>query len=1149
MLDSEALAQYESYCRPPFNLEKVKAILTDHPELISYPVIDYDVKPALFRAIESLSSEKLAEFIEFLEEQKIDYQSVVKGNQSWITALLERQAAQPVVLLKKLQAKGRINLLALNAEGKTPLCELIDNHYDEKRQVAAIHLYETLGLRANAVKLRDNTGLTLFLTACKAGRFNTADVLLKNGSVVNEVDYDANNVMHLLCDSYILSYEKQAFINNLLSSLSPIEMSLLLFKENKKGDSAFSIACKRNLTSVVDSMLAALTTCDIGSVNVASLIKGILKDIHFTKNWHGFAELMKILAKRVDAKVLKEAIEKAVVDDEQNNLLHILFKECPSENQDEVIKCISPIVDVVGLLNTPNNKGLSPTYHFMQRDLWSDKPSININPQALQRLIDLGFDASQIISSSREKRTLLHYACICGDIGLAKVLLANKVNVNTLDNNCMTALDYTDRVNRMDTGRDAAENERHTIDVELKAMLLAAGATQLRSTVTEAKSLQEIKAALLKEKENQKAAIPALSEQTQAKMEKMKKVIDEVAAKQVVKQYTLLNKEAVARKKAEMGTEHYLFEENPSVNNYSPITVYHDLTDEKKLQKEQINKLINEYDSACDVLINMINEYDPRRQTAYTESDYNPAPNDPTIHVIDIPGVDSELYPRRFMCKNLSEEQKAALKQCASEVEEKCRQLIQAKADFEKDLPQDKKEQHVVLWRDVKDFEATKGDFLKWPEQNGMQYIVTTYSKVDANDRERLNAELKQVQHLTARKRLGWELMQRNSSAKGVDDYLKNFTKKPFKVGNTEIELYDLTKADDYRFIVNTVLTRPERLNELAKGEPVFFDKTPFLSACVLDKITRAFAGGHQANDLFPLYLALEVPPAAIAYMGPTDIGSPYACLAGRKLNYLQKVEPLRANMDAQEAAYQQEAFNATGTMPSPFAVQQSVETDKQFSSQGYKESGSVPFYSVETLMQKTNIPSLDANAYCELIITGNVLNPGSEKLKGHLLIVDKHFLDVFNESFNGGVFSRSRESAEASLKVLKDLEKNSGGRIKLAIVDTDTLGYKSKLPIHKQIDLLEQDKERALDRLKRAELKRGRLKEAGLCNETVDKEYDAANEDYQKYVVLQQAVIDLAQGKAKKAKPVVFSKKKQESQVPETPVPSQAKPIKPSNK
>ena len=66
-----------------------------------------------------------------------------------------------------------------------------------------------------------------------------------------------------------------------------------------------------------------------------------------------------------------------------------------------------------------------------------------------------------------------------------------------------------------------------------------------------------------------------------------------------------------------------------------------------------------------------------------------------------------------------------------------------------------------------------------------------------------------------------------------LDGYLSQFnTVQITLAGDTPLSFVDLRDADDYTFIVNTVLSRPQRLAELLEGEPLFFTETPFVSCC-----------------------------------------------------------------------------------------------------------------------------------------------------------------------------------------------------------------------------------------------------------------------------------------------------------------------------
>lgn len=131
-----------------------------------------------------------------------------------------------------------------------------------------------------------------------------------------------------------------------------------------------------------------------------------------------------------------------------------------------------------------------------------------------------------------------------------------------------------------------------------------------------------------------------------------------------------------------------------------------------------------------------------------------------------------------------------------------------------------------------------------------------------------------------------------------------------FKIGKHKLKCLDLRK-EDYLFFTNTMPATPDRLAELAKhGIPLFFQNTPLISASIVDKITKGFAFGHNDLYLFPLLMVISASLESLAYIGPTDLGSPWGCTALSKLASIKSYESLRFIMDCLLARFQLAKIN-----------------------------------------------------------------------------------------------------------------------------------------------------------------------------------------------------------------------------------------------
>ncbi len=351
--------------------------------------------------------------------------------------------------------------------------------------------------------------------------------------------------------------------------------------------------------------------------------------------------------------------------------------------------------------------------------------------------------------------------------------------------------------------------------------------------------------------------------------------------------------------------------------------------------------------------------------------------------------------------------------------------------------------------------------------------LCTLFEKFTTKEQAEIDKLNKQSRSFVAKHQLGWEMLQRSSQQKNVHRYLAQHPTIALELGTYKIPVTDLRNADDYKWIVNTVLTRPERLEELPN--PRFFSCTPFISCSLIDKNTRAFSGGHHANLLFPMYLALEVPPKAIQYMGPTDIGSPYCCPPKAKLEYLQQVIPHRMLMDTVQATLQ------SNSLAPPSLMWPALKRTGLFKPQGYKRSGQVPLYTQEHLSKATQTPTENANSYNELIVSGNVLNSNAKPIQSAgVILIEEYWLKQYRELREGQLLPHYQKKVEKSLELLQNLCKKTDGKLKIALIKTNPKGYQHKLPVSKQLKALSKRFKQCDIKLKQAELAKQRMEEAG---------------------------------------------------------------------
>lgn len=338
-------------------------------------------------------------------------------------------------------------------------------------------------------------------------------------------------------------------------------------------------------------------------------------------------------------------------------------------------------------------------------------------------------------------------------------------------------------------------------------------------------------------------------------------------------------------------------------------------------------------------------------------------------------------------------------------------------------------------------------------------YTVYFYQDFSMAEKKKINELQKDIKPIILKNRLGFELLHRKMGSLG--QYLAKYPTITRKIGDTTLGFTDLTQADDYRFFVNTILTKAERLRELLSGDPKFFEFTPFLSACLLDKSTRAFAGGHQSNDLFPSYLALEVPTEAIEYLGPMDIGSPYGPNStGPKIDYLKYTELTRMHMDWRQARYQVRILDNESEqyIPySPYHAGYSLKQDPNYQEPRYKFLGSIPLYTADGLVKGCKKDPITQDSYCEAIIRGNEFLE-KRKIRGGLLLVERSLLEKFIRKLPETDKEKS-ECIVESLKVLSDISRKTNGRIRLALIETDLLAFRKKHSVLSQLKMLEVEK------------------------------------------------------------------------------------------
>lgn len=385
------------------------------------------------------------------------------------------------------------------------------------------------------------------------------------------------------------------------------------------------------------------------------------------------------------------------------------------------------------------------------------------------------------------------------------------------------------------------------------------------------------------------------------------------------------------------------------------------------------------------------------------------------------------------------------------------------------------------------------------------------------------------------------KFVEHTSKFKGLshfDRYIQTKSKnKKFiqQIGKYTLEFIDLRGENDYLWFLNTILSRPDRLIELLKGEPSFFDFAGSISVCLNDLNTRVFAGGHQMNLLFPLQLVLSIPVELIGYIGPTDIDSPYNCPAIEKIQFLHKVLLIRAKMDHRQAFYQLHSLssNPARTIPDcPFAIRPALNKDPQFLMPRPKQHGSLPLYTPEGIIRDTHLDSKKRNSYNEGIIKtnpflDNVLKDCGQhsRIKGKLLLVEKYFLDKFlKDRYQAKELSELQltkieptaqiaqtaqieetkkfneiEQIDQSLEILDNIKQRTQGRLELALIETNTEGFIRKLPAFEQANKLNSKLKEVWRECFKLQLSKARykLKEEHLCPVDLKIKLEEAQREY----------------------------------------------------
>jgi len=441
--------------------------------------------------------------------------------------------------------------------------------------------------------------------------------------------------------------------------------------------------------------------------------------------------------------------------------------------------------------------------------------------------------------------------------------------------------------------------------------------------------------------------------------------------------------------------------------------------------------------------------------------------------------------------------------------------------------------------------------YLLSPEYYKEHWSVTLYQKLSPEQQISLDNRQSKTRPVILKNRLGWELLHSLQDSKTLAEYLEAHQASASSIKRNilgfDLEFLDLTQADDYVWFVNTIQTGPERLQELAEGDPQFLSHVPFLSVCLVDKRTRGFQGTHQMNPIFPLYLVLDVPPETINYLGATDVGSPYNCPHTSRIAYLQRTTPTRISMDWLQALYQLKVLEKESgrIIPdSPFAIRSVLASDSHFKLPGYKNMGSLPLYTVEGLLKETCLDSFKANSYTEAIILGHTFQTAPhQRVRGTLLLVEKYFFEEFLEELKEyPLDQRSQDGVQAvqqSLSILSNISRMTGGRLKLAMIDTNMHGYKRKRPVLQQFEMLEKEKAKIRATLYRLDTQAQRLQRVGKpIPEKNTRDSEVAMRDLHDLVEWQHYLEALA-----KDPPLVTQSKLREQQIPQasdTPKPSQ---------
>jgi len=691
----------------------------------------------------------------------------------------------------------------------------------------------------------------------------------------------------------------------------------------------------------------------------------------------------------------------------------------------------------------------------------------NFKLKALAKLLERGANPNLVTKGD----SLLHLACRKQHLPLVELLLSFKAEPNCLNAEGVTPIDL------------ACENEA------IRKRLIEAGAKDIVRAHFKfpEKPVATIEQLVLEEKLRREEA-PQLTVQEKVRLTDDKGwVTHRMQVPKIPFSFLCIDESDIKQLKEE-NRECYHLVGIPKLHNIFQLLFFPELNRE---QAEKVRKLhnfiatccekIGKVDQVLDVLKPIKHLEIPDKTLAELRKQY-------PGHVYVTLKWFAE-YVKVYIFENLTAVQQEVLENCNQQILQQEKAMTELWRKTMPFLQNASKKSYCFSDEDGcstfnhKYFESSeKGISLFCPPYCGMAREFTAYEKHSEEDITKWNVRLKQVQPILARNSLGFSLQHRSMQPKHLDTYLKKHPKITITVGKQkcQLEFVDLTKADDYRFLVNTVITRPERLKELQSGDPLFFNLTPFVSTCLIDPTIRAFKGGHQHNPLkFPLLLAMEVPPgygfhSPLNYTGPTDLGTPWKDIGTPdiKFEFLKKSTRIRTLTDMRQALYQTKGLNAdpkkrTPDSPyPPLMVRTALEMDKNHFCQpipgcneAARDPGKLPLYTIEGLLKDTCRNPTENNAYSECVVLGNALNEPQAQIHGRLLLVERRFLDKFIATGYDGVSPEDEKGIEESLAILSTIEKDSGGRLKLALIDTNLEGYKEKYPVLTQLEMLETEK------------------------------------------------------------------------------------------